>query len=98
LKEKGYEDYVLFDEKNCCKKMIILLLKGIKFLSKKFKSKAPVWYRNFLIRKNNPNVNINKKMSRCDKDLEDRFYWTYMSEFVCNKSVKYETFKDEKKK
>jgi len=51
LKEKGYEDYVLFDEKNCCSIMSQQLLKAISYLCKEYKSKSSLWYRNFLVKK-----------------------------------------------
>jgi len=100
LKEKGYEDYILFDEKNCCKTMSRKILKSIAYLCKEYKSKAVVWYRNFLVKKFKPeckdkipsSVNHNLKT-----ELNNRFYYTYLSDAVCKNPINYDDFITEKK-
>jgi len=56
LKEIGLEDTVLFDEKNCCPTMSKLILKAITYLTKHTRSKAGLWYRNFLVLKNDKSM------------------------------------------
>jgi len=102
LKEKGYEDYILFDEKNCCKEMSQNLLKAISYISKKYNSKSSIWYRNFLVKKYNKidENKINRKIYRTSMDkINERFYLTFLSSAVLKKSINYETFiKEENKK
>jgi len=52
LKEKGFEDYIIFEEKECCLEMSRKILKAITYLSHEYQSKSSLWYRNFLVKKN----------------------------------------------
>jgi len=89
LKEKGYEDYILFNEKECCHEMSKHILKAISYLSCKYNSKSAVWYRNFLIKKfnkeNNNKIPANIKRNNLSA-INDRFYYTYLSESVLKKT------------
>jgi len=51
LKEKGYEDYIVFNEKECCHEMSKNLLKAISYLSREYNSKSVIWYRKFFSKK-----------------------------------------------
>jgi len=101
LKEKGYEDYILFDEKNCCINMSRKILKAISYLCKEYKSKSVLWYRNFLVKKFHPEEkqNISSRITRINEEnLNKRFYWTYLSDAVTKKNIRYEDFKNQKHK
>jgi len=95
LKEKGYEDYVLFNEKECCHEMSKHILKSISYLSRKYNSKSVVWYRNYLVKKFSKG-NINKIPPNLKRNnqlaINDRFYYTYLSEAVLKKPIDYNVF------
>jgi len=101
LKEKGYEDYVLFDEKNCCSIMSQQLLKAIYYLCKEYRSKSSLWYRNFLVKKfkktHEDDIKRNLPRNAIDK-IDYRFYLTYLSGAVLKNPIDYNTFINEKNK
>jgi len=101
LKEKGFEDCILFNEKKCCAEMSKLMLKAIRYLCSKYNSKSVVWYRNFLIKKFKPEKTnrLTTKMTRNRKEeIDERFYLTYLSDCVTTKKVDYDVFMKEPKK
>jgi len=100
LKEKGFEDVVFLDEKkNCCQKASILILKAIDYLCINYGGKSNLWYRHFVVKKyKNKNFENMKVNSANTSKIDERFYWTYLSEYVCNKEIKLETFMDDKHK
>jgi len=78
-----------------------IILAAISYLCVQYKSKSALWYRNFLIKKYNPNVTykLTQKLQRNkQKEIDERFYWTYLSEIVCDKKIKIEDFLSEKNK
>jgi len=95
LKEKGFEDIIFFDEKNCCLEMSKTILNAICFLTKKYGGKAATWYRNFIIKKfkKEHTIKLTRKINRNDKKaIDERFYWTYLSEFVCDDNIQLDDF------
>jgi len=101
LKEKGYEDFILFNEKECCHDMSLSLLKAISYLSTKYNSKSAVWYRNYLVKKfssqNIDKIPTNLKRNNQIK-INERFYFTYLSPAVLKKPINYEVFMNEPEK
>jgi len=77
------------------------ILKAIAYLCKEYKSKAVVWYRNFLVKKFKPECEdkipsyVNRNFIT---ELNNRFYYTYLSEAVCKNPINYEDFITEKNK
>jgi len=77
------------------------LLKAISYLSKEYYSKSAIWYRNFLIKKFKPENKdkIPNHISRNKNNLiDDRFYYTYLSDAVLKKPIDYKDFIQEKEK
>jgi len=73
------------------------ILNCISYLSKEYHSKSALWYRNYLCRKNN--INQKTKINKLNiNELDKRFYYTYLSEIVCDEKIDINEFIEEKNK
>jgi len=99
LKEKGFEGLIFYNEKNCCRKIELLFLKAITYLCSLSRSNSSLWYRHFLINKyhNKTNPYQGNYKHNSDKNiLKERFYLTFLSEYVTSKPVDHDVFMNSK--
>jgi len=99
LKSRGLEDLVYFNEKSCCNEIEKMFLKALKYVSMIYPTKCELWYRNFLCKKYYVNQPSNMSYTKThSKHIDERFYKTYLSEKISNKSIPIEMFMSDKNK
>ena len=93
LKQYGYEDILSYDPLNCCKEISRKIIKVLILLKKEFGGNAVLWYRNFLCKKYTK-INHDKRINslRNPSKTDERFYNTYLNDYVCKKNISYNDF------
>lgn len=93
LKQYGYEDILAYDPLNCCKEISRKIIKVLILLKKEFGGNAVLWYRNFLCRKYTK-INHDKRINslRNPSKTDERFYNTYLNDYVSKKKITYDEF------
>jgi len=88
--EKGFEEVLLFDEKECCEEMSTQILKCISELCQEYKSKSSIWYRNFFREK----FIIKKNFT----SIHEKFYNTFLHPKISGMDHNFEDFMKDNKK
>lgn len=91
LRKYRLENILKYDPRNVSKEISVLIIKGLKLLCREYPNKSILWYRNYLAKKYG--INQPMKLNRTHPGINERFYKTYLADYVCEEVYDISIFK-----